>query len=64
MKPRANAGYWQPKIERNRLRDADTDAMLAGAGWLPFRVWEHEDLSAAAERLSVLVAKRLRMSRP
>jgi DNA mismatch endonuclease (patch repair protein) len=61
MKPRANANYWLPKIERNRLRDADTNAMLAAAGWLPFRVWEHEDLGAAAERLSVLVAKRIEM---
>jgi DNA mismatch endonuclease (patch repair protein) len=59
--PHANANYWLAKIELNRLRDADTDAKLAAAGWLPFRVWEHENLNAAAERLSVLVAKRLRI---
>jgi DNA mismatch endonuclease (patch repair protein) len=63
MKPRANSGYWLPKIEGNRHRDADTDAVLAAAGWLPFRVWEHEDLSAAADRLSLLVAKRVQLSR-
>jgi DNA mismatch endonuclease, patch repair protein len=60
MKPRANAAYWLPKIDENRRRDADTDAMLAQAGWLSFRVWEHEDLSAAADRLLALVAKRTR----
>jgi DNA mismatch endonuclease (patch repair protein) len=61
MKPHSNPTYWLPKIEQNRRRDADTDAMLAAAGWLSFRVWEHEDLSAAAERLWSLVAKRMEL---
>jgi DNA mismatch endonuclease (patch repair protein) len=58
-RPHANAGYWVPKIEANRRRDADTDARLTAAGWLSFRFWEHEDLEAAADRLvSVLAARR------
>jgi DNA mismatch endonuclease (patch repair protein) len=48
---RVNAWYWPEKIERNRRRDADTDAHLAGAGWTVVRVWEHEDVAAAAVRV-------------
>jgi DNA mismatch endonuclease (patch repair protein) len=60
MQPRSNSSYWLPKIEGNRRRDADTDARLVAAGWVPFRLWEHEDLEAAAERLACLLAARRR----
>lgn len=56
--PRSNPAYWLPKIEGNRRRDADTDARLADAGWASFRVWEHEDLEAAADRLMSLLSAR------
>jgi DNA mismatch endonuclease (patch repair protein) len=58
MEPRSNPTYWLPKIEGNRRRDADTDARLAEAGWASFRVWEHEDLEAAADRLVALLSVR------
>ena len=32
-------------------RDRDTDARLRAAGWLPLRVWEHEDPVAAVDRI-------------
>lgn len=43
-----NGWYWPEKIARNRARDQDTDRVLAEAGWLALRVWEHEVPSQAA----------------
>lgn len=57
--PAMNAEYWASKIERNKLRDQETDRLLLEAGWLPVRVWEHEPVEAAAERVvEVLRAAR------
>jgi DNA mismatch endonuclease, patch repair protein len=56
--PRSNAAYWREKIETNRLRDRDTDRLLAEAGWLVIRVWEHEDIPAAADRIEQSVLSR------
>lgn len=49
--PGTNAAWWAWKIERNRARDADTDARLAEMGWSVVRVWEHEDARVAADRI-------------
>lgn len=49
--PATNHEYWNGKIARNRARDADTDERLRQAGWSPVRVWEHETLEAAVERV-------------
>ncbi|RZJ03790.1 MAG: DNA mismatch endonuclease Vsr [Brevundimonas sp.] len=40
--PKANAGYWIAKIDRNRARDRRTSAELAAAGWRVVTVWECE----------------------
>lgn len=56
--PKANAEWWSAKLQRNRERDADTDEQLRQLGWLPVRVWEHEDPVAAAERVRDLVLQR------
>ena len=37
-----NGWYWPEKIARNRRRDEDTDRVLAAAGWLAVRIWEHD----------------------
>lgn len=55
---RANADYWGPKIQRNRDRDADTDAQLREAGWHVVRVWEHEDPAVSARRIIASVHRR------
>jgi DNA mismatch endonuclease (patch repair protein) len=55
---KVNDWYWPEKIERNRQRDADTDARLREASWLPIRVWEHEDPSKAAARIAGEVRRR------
>ncbi len=58
--PKANSEFWRSKIEMNRKRDRDTDRRLTEAGWLVFRVWEHDDLVAAAGIVAELVFSRIR----
>lgn len=53
--PATNVDYWQAKARRNVERDRETDALLAAAGWMVVRVWEHEDPAAAAERIAQLL---------
>jgi DNA mismatch endonuclease (patch repair protein) len=60
---RVNAWYWPAKIERNRARDADTDARLSAEGWAVVRVWEHDDPVAAADRIERIVRRRRRGER-
>ncbi|QKV81435.1 very short patch repair endonuclease [Amycolatopsis sp. Hca4] len=56
--PKNNAEFWREKIETNRRRDADTDARLEEAGWLAVRIWEHETVEVAAERVVAAVRGR------
>ena len=57
-KASANADYWAQKVEKNMQRDRDTDERLAAAGWLPVRVWEHEDPVEAGQRIAQVVRER------
>jgi DNA mismatch endonuclease (patch repair protein) len=54
-KAATNVDYWADKVRRNRERDADTDRRLEEAGWTVVRVWEHEDVTAAAGRVAQAV---------
>ncbi len=56
--PKANADWWRQKLEGNRERDHDTDRLLLDQGWLPVRVWEHEDMAEAAARVAEAVRRR------
>jgi len=49
--PRANSDYWQPKLQRNRERDTETDRLLSEAGWTVLRAWEHEGPKDVAARV-------------
>ena len=49
--PKSNADWWRWKVERNTDRDRDTDRELAEAGWAVLRLWEHEDVEVAADRV-------------
>ncbi len=43
--PKSNVGYWAPKLERNRQRDAENLAKLLQLGWAPLVVWECQTYS-------------------
>ena len=53
--PKANREWWVAKLDTNVRRDRDTDRRLAEAGWTVIRVWEHEVVDAAAERIALVV---------
>lgn len=56
-RPRANADYWNTKIDRNRRRDERVDQALSAAGWISVRVWEHDDPRAAAHKVREIVLR-------
>lgn len=56
--PKANVDYWEPKLARNRERDAETDDLLRVAGWVPLRFWAHEDPASVAVQIAEVVAAR------
>ncbi len=55
-KPRNNAQWWADKLAANVARDRDTDARLEAAGWTVVRVWEHEPVVAAADKVADALA--------
>lgn len=50
--PKSRQDYWQPKLLRNKKRDAEHLAALETSGWTVLTVWECE-----TKDLSVLQAK-------
>src|SRR5438034_5314574 len=50
--PKHNAAWWRAKIEANRARDLKNDEMLATAGWIVLRYWEHDDPSVVAQEIA------------
>jgi DNA mismatch endonuclease (patch repair protein) len=55
---KSNTKWWADKIAANKQRDAETNELLAAAGWQVVRVWEHEDPAEAAERVHEAVRAR------
>jgi DNA mismatch endonuclease (patch repair protein) len=57
--PKANRDYWVGKVERNRARDARTQAELAALGWRVETIWECDlkDAEALSSRLAAMLAK-------
>lgn len=53
--PARNKGYWLPKLQRNVDRDRRVDDALRNAGWVVLRVWEHENVEAAADGIQAAV---------
>lgn len=39
--PKSREEYWEPKIERNKKRDIESNAKLSEMDWHVMRVWEH-----------------------
>ncbi|MFV2117192.1 very short patch repair endonuclease [Streptomyces sp. Act-28] len=52
-----NSELWLAKIKDNMERDVETNTLLIAAGWTVLRVWEHDDVGAAAEAVAMAVAK-------
>ncbi|WP_233437934.1 very short patch repair endonuclease [Agromyces laixinhei] len=42
QRPAKNQAYWDAKVEANRRRDRETDALLRAHGWTVLRIWEHD----------------------
>lgn len=55
--PKANGDWWRWKIDGNQARDANTTELLQVAGWTVVRVWEHEDVVTAADRVTAVVRR-------
>ncbi|MDA8210194.1 MAG: very short patch repair endonuclease [Actinomycetota bacterium] len=61
-RPKSNTDYWQPKLERNRVRDCRVDRALADIGWISIRVWEHEvvgEVDSSVARIRESLRQRL-----
>ncbi|TQM36032.1 T/G mismatch-specific endonuclease [Pseudonocardia cypriaca] len=61
---KANKRFWADKLAANRRRDEDTDRRLIGAGWTVVRVWEHEDVPTAVEKLEEVLRRSVDPRRP
>ena len=55
-RPVGNSDFWAAKLEGTRRRDAEQTAWLEGEGWTVMRIWEHEPIAAAVERIVRMVA--------
>jgi len=58
-RPKNNAEWWREKIEANRRRDRETDALLRQAGWQVYRAWEHEGVGPIAHQIASAVKARV-----
>lgn len=55
---RTNQEFWTTKIDGNKRRDAETDRLLTEAEWHVIRIWEHDPVADAAERVAGAVRAR------
>lgn len=53
--PAKNRDYWQPKIARNRQRDAEQTSRLEADGWRVLRIWEHDQVTEVVDRVASLL---------
>lgn len=56
--PKKNTAWWASKLAANVNRDRDTDRLLFDRGWQVIRVWSHEDMDRAADRIATVVDRR------
>lgn len=49
--PKTNRDWWEQKLRRNVERDGENDRALTFAGWTVLRVWEHEPIDEAVDRI-------------
>ena len=60
--PKANATWWREKLAENMARDRRTDAALTVEGWEVVRIWEHEPVEEAVERIERALDRRRNFS--
>ena len=58
--PKSNRTFWLTKLETNVARDRRSDLELFTNGWTVVRVWEHEPVHEAADRIEAAVRARRR----
>lgn len=56
--PKSNLDYWVPKLRANVERDLRVNDAFARAGWVVVRIWEHEPVEEAADRIEAIVRPR------
>jgi DNA mismatch endonuclease (patch repair protein) len=49
--PASNREFWEAKIGGTRDRDQRQTAALEHAGWMVLRIWEHESIDEAVQRV-------------
>lgn len=54
--PKSNRDWWLAKLERNVVRDRETDDRLRALGWTVLRFWEHEPPEEVVARVSTALA--------
>lgn len=55
--PQSNGSWWQEKLAKNVARDEQTSRHLEAFGWTVVRVWEHEPVTTAKERVALAYAE-------
>lgn len=57
-RPKSNRGYWNAKLDRNQVRDAENYSALRQLGWQVLVVWECQlkDTAALSARLEAFLS--------
>jgi DNA mismatch endonuclease, patch repair protein len=53
--PRANARWWQQKLDANVERDRRYDEALRSEGWVVLRLWEHQPVTKMSDAVESAV---------
>jgi DNA mismatch endonuclease (patch repair protein) len=53
--PKSRVGYWEPKLQRNVIRDAENQSALSQNGWQVLILWECEIESEPGETEKTLL---------
>lgn len=56
--PKNNHQWWAEKLCASTERDTRTTATLKAEGWKVIRIWEHEPVNEAVERVAAAVTAR------
>lgn len=57
-RPKANAEWWERKLDRNQERDRETDRVLREHGWRVVRIWEHENPVEAVDKVQEILNRK------